>query len=61
MKQAMNARTSNEANALVDKLGKFGEEAVYALEEVVDRTKFEDVRAHALQTIRDLKSEDTKF
>jgi hypothetical protein len=58
MKQAMKVRTSKEANALIDKLGKFGEDAVYALEEVVDRTKFEDVRTHALQTIRDIKSED---
>ncbi len=57
-KQAIRARTSKEANALIDKLEKFGEDAVYGLEEIVDRTIFEDVRAHALQTIRDIKSED---
>jgi len=61
LKKAVKARTSREANELIRKLGKFGEDAVYALQEVVDRTKFDDVRSRALQTIRDLKSEDAKF
>ena len=61
MKRAVGARTSSEANALIDELGKKGEDAVYAIEEVVNQTRFERVRAHGLVVIRDLKSEDTKF
>ena len=61
MRKAMKARTSKEANALIDELGKYGEDAEVALEEVVGQTKFDEVRAHGLQVIRDVKSEDTKF
>lgn len=61
MKKATKARTSKEANAFIDKLGKYGEDAVNAIEEVVDETRFEAVRAHGLQVVRDLKSEDAQF
>lgn len=61
MKKAKKAPTPKEANALIDQLGKYGEDAVYAIEEVVNQTRFEEVRAHGLQVIRDIKFEDTQF
>lgn len=62
LNKAVKARTAKQANAIIDQLGKkYGEDAVYALEEVVDQTRFEKVRTHGLQIIRDVKSEDTKF
>jgi hypothetical protein len=61
MQKATKAHTSKEANAVIDELGKYGDDAVYALEQVVDQTKFEEVRAHGLQVIRDIKFEDTQF
>jgi hypothetical protein len=61
LRKAKKARTSKEANAVIDELGKYGEDAVYALEEVVGQTRFEEVRAHGLQVIRNVKSEDTQF
>jgi hypothetical protein len=61
MKKAMKAHTPEEANAIIDELGKFGEDAVYALEDVVNQTKFDQVRAHGLEVIRDIKFEDTQF
>lgn len=61
MRKAMKAGTSREANAIVDDLGKYGDDAVYALEAIVDQTRFERVRAHGLQVIRDAKSEDAKY
>jgi len=61
MNKAIKARTSEEANSIIDKLGKYGEDAVYAMEEVVNRTKFEQVRAHGLEVIRDAKRADTQF
>ena len=61
MNKAKKAPTSKEANALIDELGKYGEDAVYAIEEVINQTRFEEVRAHGLQVIRDIKFEDTQF
>lgn len=61
LKKAMKAHTSEEANAIIDELGKFGEDAVYAIEDVVNQTKFEQVRTHGLEVIRDIKFEDTQF
>ncbi len=61
MKKAIKARTPKGAIATIDELGKYGQDAVYALEEIVDETVFDEVRAHGLQVIRDIKSEDTQF
>jgi len=61
MKRAMKARTPKVANATIDELGKYGQDAVYALEEIVSQTVFDEVRSHGLQVIRDIKSEDTQF
>jgi hypothetical protein len=61
MNKAMKAHASREANAIIDELGKFGEDAVYAVEEVENQTKFERVRAHGLEVTRDIKFEDTQF
>jgi hypothetical protein len=61
MDKAIKARSASEVNALIDKLGKFGDDATSAIQEVVERTKFEEVRAHGLQAIRDIKFEDTQF
>jgi len=61
MRKAIRARTSKEANTVIDELGKYGDDPVNALEEVVDQTKFEEVRAHGLQVIRDIKFEETQF
>jgi len=61
MKKAIEARTAKEATAIIDQLGKYGEDAVYAIQAVVDQTSFDKVRAHGLDVIRDVKSEDTQF
>ena len=60
-KKAMKAPTSKEANAMIDKLGKYGWDAVDAIEEVVNQTTLEAVRAHGLLVIRDIKREDAQF
>jgi uncharacterized protein involved in type VI secretion and phage assembly len=39
------ARLPRETDAMIDELGKCGEDAVYATEEVVNETRFEEVRA----------------
>jgi hypothetical protein len=60
-KKALKAPTSKEAIATIDELGKYGWDAVDAIEEVVNQTRFEDVRAHGLLVIRDIKRDDTQF
>lgn len=61
MDKAIKAPTSKEANEIIDELGKYGEDAVYAITEVVHHTIFEEVRVHGLQVVREIKSEDTQF
>ena len=60
-KKAIKTRTAKEANAIIDKLAKYGDDAVYAIDDVVNQTKFDEVRAHGLQVVRDIKFEDTQF
>lgn len=62
VKKATKARTAKETNSVIDALAKkYGEDAVEAIQDVVDETRFDAVRVHGLQVIRDVKSEDTKF
>ena len=61
MEEARRARTARAANAAIDALEKFGEGAVYAISEVVDNTKFEEVRLHGLEVIKQIKRDDTEF
>jgi hypothetical protein len=60
-KKAMKTRTAREANAMIDKLAKYGDDAVYAIEDIVNQTNFDEVRTRGLQVIRDIKFEDTQF
>jgi hypothetical protein len=60
-RKAKKARTPKEENAMIDELAKYGHDSVYALEEIVDQTIFDEVRTHGLHAIRDIKSEDAQF
>jgi hypothetical protein len=61
MDKAKKAHTPKEANAAIDALGKYGEDAVEAITEVVDNTRFEEVRLHGLEVIKEAKRDDTQF
>lgn len=59
--KAKKAHTPKEANAAIDALGKYGEDAVAAMTEVVENTRFEEVRLHGLEVIKEAKRDDTQF
>jgi hypothetical protein len=61
MDRAKKAHTPREANEAIDALGRHGEDAVTAITEVIENTRFEEVRQHGLEVIRGIKREDTQF
>jgi hypothetical protein len=61
MDRAKKAHTPKEANAAIDALGKYGEDAVAAITEVIENTRFEEVRLHGLEVIKGAKRDDTQF
>jgi hypothetical protein len=61
MDRAKKAHTPKEAIAAIDALGKYGEDAVAAITEVIENTRFEEVRLHGLEVIKGAKRDDTQF
>jgi hypothetical protein len=59
--KAKKAHTPKEANAAIDALGGYGEDAVAAINDVIENTRFEEVRLHGLEVIKGAKRDDTQY